>query len=204
MDEKKLTDEEVVSALICCGITPTACAICPLSCASASDCGELIDGALDLINRLQSEKAEQKAEIERLTEENGRISQSYIEVCDINAELQKQVDELKEKIMNLKSAMIDRVARKSYDSLLTTPDDVEEIFGDAYESEFNKFLGQAVKDTAREILQGFMSWLNQAIGVSYDKSVKGSVQAGGMNVAFHEVKELVKKVAESKGVEELK
>ena len=65
--------------------------------------------------------------------------------------LQKQVDELKEKIMNLKSAMIDRVARKSYDTMLTTPDDVEEIFGDAYESEFNKFLEQTEKDTAKEI-----------------------------------------------------
>ena len=39
----------------------------------------------------------QKAEIERLTEETTNISQSYIEVCDINAELQKQVDELKER-----------------------------------------------------------------------------------------------------------
>lgn len=123
---------------------------------------------------------EQKTEIERLTEENKqyfaeneRLNKScglfnikiqeqiketydYVHKADKlkkrNAELQKQVDELKEKIMNLKSAMIDRVAKKSYDSLLTMPEDVEEIFGDAYESEFNKFLQQAVKDTAREIL----------------------------------------------------
>ena len=35
----------------------------------------------------------------RLLEENGRICQSYIEVCDINAELQKQVDELNKKLL---------------------------------------------------------------------------------------------------------
>ena len=109
---------------------------------------------------------EQKAEIERLTEQSGKhiidcdywknrnnvLADSYKKLEKQNTELQKQVDDLKEKIMNLKFAMIDRVARKSYDSLLTMPEDVEEVFGDAYESEFNKFLGQAVKDTAREIL----------------------------------------------------
>lgn len=58
------------------------------------------------------------------------------------------------------------------------------------------------KDTAKEILQGFYKWLNQAISDSYDKSVKGSyAYQGGRNNAFHEVKNLVKKVAESKGVE---
>lgn len=92
-------------------------------------------------------------------------------------ELQKQVSELKEKIMNLKSAMIDRVARKSYDSLLTTIEDVEEIFGDAYESEFNKLLEEAVKDkakeTAKEILQegkyclskSLKDWIKERYGV---------------------------------------
>lgn len=62
-------------------------------------------------------------------------------------------------------------------------------------------LRQAVKNTAKEILQGFDKWLNQAISDSYNKSVCGSMHHGGRNSAFHEVKELVKKVAESKGVE---
>lgn len=57
------------------------------------------------------------------------------------------------------------------------------------------------KDTAKEILQGICKWLNQSIIFSYDVSVKGSLYYGGKNSAFHEVKELVEKVAESKGVE---
>ena len=139
--------------------------------------GDLYSATLDLIQRLQNEKsqwkskaehieqvydadrehfikttAEQKAEIERLKNayREGLGQGKFDSQVKID-ELQKQVDELKEKIMNLKSAMIDRVARKSYDSLLTTIEDVDEIFGDAYESEFNKFLEQAVKDTAKEI-----------------------------------------------------
>lgn len=60
---------------------------------------------------------------------------------------------------------------------------------------------QAVKDTVKEIFQGLNKWLKQAISDSYDKSVKGSAYEGGRNRAFHEVKDLVKKVAESKGVE---
>ena len=93
------------------------------------------------------------AEIERLTEAMSDFRQEVITLNIEKLELQKQVDELKEKIMKLKSAMISRVAMKSYDSMLTIPDDVEEIFGDAYESEFNGHLEQAVKDTAKEILQ---------------------------------------------------
>jgi hypothetical protein len=46
-----------------------------------------------------------------------------------------------------------------------------------------------------------MKWIKQAISDSYEEAVKGSVRYGGKNTAFHEVKELVKKVAESKGVE---
>lgn len=137
------------------------------------------DTQSELYNNLQEESQMQKAEIERLTiaekqylaeierlngncgryniklEEQIKETYDYIHKYDKlkkrNAELQKQVDELKEKIMNLKSAMTDRVLRKSYDSLLTMPEDIEEIFGDAYESEFNKFLGQSVKETAKEI-----------------------------------------------------
>ena len=72
-----------------------------------------------------------------------------------------------------------------------------------YQCEKSYFEGveKGQKDTEKEILQGFNKWLNQAISESYDKSVKGSVRYGGMNTAFHEVKELVKKVAEEKGVE---
>jgi chromosome segregation ATPase len=98
----------------------------------------------------ENENAELQKEIERLKDENCHDYHCMCLAQQEKAELQKQVDELKEKIMNLKSAMIDRVARKSYDSLLTTPDDVEEIFGDAYESEFNKFLKDTIEDTVKK------------------------------------------------------
>ena len=63
-------------------------------------------------------------------------------------------------------------------------------------------LKQAVKDTAKDILQGFNKWLKQAISDSYEIAVLNSGGFnGGRNRAFHEVKDLVKKVAESKGVE---
>lgn len=90
---------------------------------------------------------------------------------------QKQVDELTDKLGKVLSGI-------KADELLVA-----------------KGIEQAVKDMAKEILQGFMKWLNQAISNSYEKSINGSVRDGGMNTAFHEVKDLVKKVAESKGVE---
>lgn len=160
MEEKKLTDEAVnvtVKSL------KWVCNQIP------DDLGDSNEERMLKCIRLYCEKGiavinRQKDEIERLTEELATAKQEFVNeqryyenaysrACQFemrNAELQKQVDELKEKIMNLKSAMIDRVVRKSYDSLLTMPEDVEEIFGDAYESEFNKFLGQAVKDTAKK------------------------------------------------------
>ena len=199
--EKKLNDEEIVKALEICAIEVDIhdkddCKECPyfmkkIDCVTGQRSEKDI---LALIHRLQErvfdyenlerqakklelENIEQKAGIERLTEERYKYKELYEtmyrkysdlsheefycmvlekeknEYLDKALELQKQVDELKEKIMNLKSAMIDRVARKSYDSLLTTIEDVDEIFGDAYESEFNEHLGQAIKDTAKEILQ---------------------------------------------------
>ena len=66
---------------------------------------------------------------------------------------------------------------------------------------YNRGYEKGKKDAATEILRGFNKWLNKAISDSYDRSVSGCVRQGGMNTAFHEVKELVKKVAESEGVE---
>ena len=140
------TVDEVVEAFGCCQSKEKKCKECPLH--------EFGSGCLDvLIANSHCIVQIGKSEIDRKTDVIDGLCKDIERLEDKNAELQKQVDELKEKIMNLKSAMIDRVARKSYDTMLTTPDDVEEIFGDAYESEFNKFLQQAVKDTAKGILQ---------------------------------------------------
>lgn len=124
--------------------------------------------------------SEQKAEIARLKEENeGRFHyESHLlnmndNLNDEIAELQKQVDEQR----HLVAIACDEFAKTKLK------------------------LEKSVKDTAKEILQGLNNWLRQAISNSYDKCVKGSVLYGGMNTAFHEVKELVKEVAKSKGVE---
>ena len=120
-----------------------------------------------------------KAETERLTAEiNQRREMMHRMDCNYATELQKNV-ELQKQVDELKSALSDTIKRN------------EELI------EENE---QAAKDTAKEILEGFIKWLNQAISESYDKSVKGSIHYGGKNSAFHEVKELVKRVAESKGV----
>lgn len=160
-------------------------------------------------------KSEQKAEIERLTEDwkqrinkarqrqfnsskKEELASAYEKLIESledelehrqndYIELQKQVDELKEKIMNLKLAMTDRVVRKSYDSLLTMPEDVEEIFGDAYESEFNKFLGQAVKETAKEIF----TKVDNAFSLYYPHG----------QIPYSVFQERLKKLAKEKGVE---
>ncbi len=92
MEEKKLTDEEIVKALEHCGSQHhiKGCKDCPMK--GIENCYDepLTDNALDLIHRLQGDKkeleescelfkhfnekhcetiSEQKAEIERLTEE---------------------------------------------------------------------------------------------------------------------------------------
>lgn len=144
MEEKKLTDEEVIEALGCC-VKGETCTTCPYF-IKRIDCvyHRRAEGdALDLIHRLQAEN-------ELLKERNYWLESEHEYQCE-----------------------------KSY-----------------FEG-----VEKGQKDTEKEILQGFNKWLNQAISISYEKSVKGSVRYGGMNNAFHEVKELVKKVAEEKGVE---
>ena len=130
--EKKLTDKEIITALEICKSSKSCRKEtgCPLR-----DCinchTELAKRVLDLIHRLQSENAEQKAEIERLTKlaelrekDNDNTCKLLFEAEDKNAELQKQVDEL------------------SHEN-----DELE------YRAEqLEKQLTKAVKDTAKEII----------------------------------------------------
>lgn len=121
MDEKKLTDEEIVKALENClyGDYKTKCKGCRYD-ESKHYCQDMDKDALNLIRRLQAEKdnakytaeslhktiAEQKSEIERLTEErnayivelnsveeaNTYANRFLTEYKEKNAELQKQAD----------------------------------------------------------------------------------------------------------------
>lgn len=149
--------------------------------------------------------AEQKAEIGRLTEENSNLKKLVKSLEDLKetllqgkAELQKQVDEFTSVFGNADNfaRTISDLRMKNGNRVSTSKELCEWV---------EEQKQQAVKDTTREILQGFNKWLNQAISDSYGKSVGESVRSSGIyygkNTAFHEVKELVKKVAESKGVE---
>ena len=130
MEEKKLNDEKIVKAVEICYNSPGCTADCPyFNKHGRNFCVEEKAFYKDL-KRIVTEHAEQKAEIKRLTEENGRISQSYIEVCDINAELQQQADELAKQLEKCKK-------NKAW---AVTKELAEEI------------KKQAVKDTAKEIL----------------------------------------------------
>ena len=97
--EKKLTDEEIVKAFNHCANNQGCIGgECPLYNAAETDCVGIVG---NLLNRLQSENAEQKEEIERLTERLDYFQKSsdyhegnQKELEAKNAELQKQVDEL--------------------------------------------------------------------------------------------------------------
>lgn len=110
MEEKKLTDEEVIKGLECCikGCCDKSCFGSEMG--GIADCINILTkNALDLIHRLQDEN-------ERLTEGNSIIKSNppvivvrslgktiraklldYDRTKEQNAELQKQVDELKQK-----------------------------------------------------------------------------------------------------------
>ena len=86
-------------------------------------------------NGYEKGKTEAKAEIERLTEYNANLNGMCLEFIDKNAELQKQVDELKE--LNAKYL-----------------DSIESV--QAGRCRFRcELTEQAVKDTAKEILDDF-------------------------------------------------
>lgn len=116
MKEKKFTDKEIIKAYEHCYVNDGTCKSCCLSdedkpCVSHED-------VLDLINR-------QKAEIERLTEENGYIKAHADQFLADYQKAQKQMDELKEERENMQAVIFALEAEKR----------------------------QAVKDTAKEIIK---------------------------------------------------
>lgn len=128
MEEKKLNDEEIVKALECCSsaLTEEACKKCPLRRECVSKSNTIEELALDLINR-------QKAEIERLTEENGQLK-GYNSGLEYEVEqLQKQMDEL-----NRKLSIVERC-----EDCLT--------------------VGKAIKDTAKEIFERLAKRKHQGV-----------------------------------------
>jgi hypothetical protein len=101
MEENKLTDEEIVKVLECCTERCLCCDECPLR--EDSWCSnKVLPMGIDLIKRLQAEN-------ERLTEEANEETIKFIDICTENLllrknnrELQKQVDELTDKLGKVK------------------------------------------------------------------------------------------------------
>ena len=138
MEEKKLTDEEVVKALEVCG-KDFECHNCPY----VDECCERLDGsaglliqALDLIHRLQAEN-------ERLTEEKETAWRKFKEKCNESIELHMLLDKRATERVEL---------QKQVD---TWKAECQELH-DECEGCFAKAKGikeQIEKDTAKEILQ---------------------------------------------------
>lgn len=158
--EKKLTDEEIVKALDVCYNSPCCNADCPYFNKNGRNlCLENKAFYRDM-KRIAEEYVKQKAEIERLTEENKAIRINCEkarnitgQMFDKNDELQKQVDELK-------------------------ANQVIECYGMLKGCDM---VNQAVKDTAREILQMVECWEDRPY-VSKDDFKESIKQLYGVEV----------------------
>lgn len=119
MEEKKLTDKEIVESLKHCGSQHHiyGCKDCPMR--DIKDCSDvpLHDNALDLIHRLQSE-----IEMQR------KIIEYQDSVEDRNAELQKQVDEQDKEIDRLEKVVREQ-AEQYYDCEQRTAKEIITMIG---------------------------------------------------------------------------
>ena len=219
MDGKKveMTDEKIIKALECCsGEKGVVCSIdCPAYYLGVGTIcqDKLIPYALDLIHRLQAEIehkkkcydelcnmnndmaceiAEQKAEIERLTEENeyldmcGKQFLADYQKCEIeNAELQKQVDELTEECSN-KQYEIERLeAEKKF-----LQEQANILAGVA--KRYSEDKEQDVKDTVAKIIVE----LNRTKNIFRENY--GISEQVGVDMAINRVEEFYKELTEGK------
>lgn len=192
MEEKKLTDVEIVKALECtAGITQVDCDNCPFLINKFCSDTELATATLDLINR-------QKAEIERLTErekflgnawhtsiEHTKTVERGLKASEArNAELKKQVEKLKEE-----NEYLDIVAKQvlaDYQTVQVQVDELEKELGKAYEIERANIQAEiadagtschwcknvTVKDTAKEIWNRAYKTACNTRGEITEKSIK--------------------------------
>ena len=139
MEEKKLTDKEIVKVLGCCiKEEHKDCMHCG-EYVSQFDCmRNAISNALDLIHR-------QKAEIERLTERKEFWENMHDKVVN-------QFENLEDKIEEYENALVMKQYRIT--ELQKQVDELEDICLDCpYKLKFDEIEKQAVKDTAKEIYE---------------------------------------------------
>lgn len=203
---QKLTDEEIVKALECCCKNDT-CDGCPLTTVELNDDGTcvLFTKVYDLIHRAQDKIAgyerkladgellskewhdkqvfHDKAEIERLTEEKTESAKTAIEVLEQNIKLQKQVDELKERLHWIWAIGVDYDGCDTVESLKGLIDemveftqmeskDLDELNAKQVIECYGMLKGcdmvkQAVKDTAKEILKEIVKLRKEEHGIYY-------------------------------------
>ena len=106
------------------------------------------------IERLQDENEKQKTEIERLTEYNENLNGMCLEFIDKNAELQKQVDELKEERKNMQAEIIGLESQK--EDLYFQNQNLQ-TYIDNHETIWKRNTEQAVKDRAKEIFEAIFN-----------------------------------------------
>lgn len=102
---------------------------------------------------------------------------------------QKEIEEV--------CGIIDRAVSAHNDYVFGVYDAAENVVNAGYRP-----ADEVRKEKAKEILSGLVHWLKGAIRDSYDHAVKNPFGIyGGKNHAFHEMLDLVKKVAEKEGIE---
>lgn len=134
MEEKRLTDEEIVKELINESNRGEWCNLNFIDCVEV----KILKNALDLINR-------QKAEIERLTEDKSFATRKMMESKAKAVELQKQVDELTERYLE------ESKERCEFEQKYKKIQHAHNIGLGTQRSHWEKKVKQAVKDTAKEI-----------------------------------------------------
>ncbi len=145
MEEKKLTDEEILNIYEYCliGREGFTCTGCPFK---KNGCSNLGLKVFEITRRLQSENERLTEEKQSLIGRKAGLDYSYNQVKEKNAELQKQADELKEQ-KAFWEGMHDRVCSELEElkEEKSNTDLVTQIYV------LKNKLEQAVKDTAKEI-----------------------------------------------------
>lgn len=170
MEEKKLTDEEIVTALECCikGVTVSNCAECPLDMIEEDCCyytPTLIDRyALDLIHRLQSENKQLKCDSYRTS-----WKAKFLEA-------KKEIERLTERETFLENAW-----KTSLESTQTV--EIALKANRAREEELKKQVDELTKqrEVGREKLK------NEIANKIFMSASHGAIQCGKMSVAIAEI-----------------
>ena len=158
MEEKKLTDEEIVKALECCNREEVDCENCPYHKKNITCYVAWCEDTLDLIHRLQAENEELKSpkfaswklKFFRLKEERENIQAVIFGLEEDKRLLQNQVDELKAENTELYKEHTTLIAGSILERKNIAKDTAKEILNDlrnifieqsSYGSDVNQHIG---------------------------------------------------------------